>query len=313
MPKKRYFEHNLDNQGPQQNNFRQNNANYEPIQNFRGRGRGGRGGGGGGGGARHPFRRNQDGFRGRPAYQGEDSPGPSSGYHKPIDGHKPWYRYGYGAERHGRKGYGVMSNVNVPPPPKQFSDEEKEYMIKNRKNIQNKIDQAQKDIKNKIQVRSTVQQLKEKLSRRRHQSESNSPPALDYNDAEMRAVQSDDEEPRQETLAANTRFREPQLELFDIEMSNRDFRDVGSGQVSTSPEDYSSRPVPRKSNTFIRISRSEEPEGPKRIANRPTNPRPKKQRKIVTGPSTSTDEAGYSICTEPSTSRYSIRFFLKLQ
>ena len=310
MGRKRYFEQNIDQQQQDnipnharnnykhQSNVHHKNANHQPIQNFRGRG-----GRGGGRGANNSFRRNQEGFqlnhngfKGRPyqgEYQGEDAlianfqghAGPSRPHRgQPrghIDGHKPWYRYGYGEQR-----YGVMTNSHPPAPPR-MSEEELQYEQKNRKAIQNKIDEAKKDINNKIQVRSTVQQLKDKLSmRRRNQSDSSPNPTEEVNDydevEEHDVVEDEQEETRQETLAANMRFREPQMDLFDIEMSNRDFRDVGSGQITNSPEDSSDSvtTVNQPIRNAFRRSRSEDPASatPKRIANQLTRPKPKKRR-----------------------------------
>ena len=316
MGRKRYFEQNIDQQQQdnsannsrnnfkhQSNNFHRN-ANHQPIQNFRGRGRGG--GRGGGRGANNSFRGNQDfgrphTFERRPyqgEYQGEESllgnyqghAGPSRPHRGQarghIDGHKPWYRYGYGEHR-----YGVMTNSNPPPsaPQSRMSEEELQYVQKNRKAIQNKIDEAKKDINNKIQVRSKVQELKDKLSMRRRNQSDSSPnhteEVNDYEEVDEEDVVEEQETPRQETLAANMRFREPQMELFDIEMSNRDFRDVGSGQIPTSPEEDSSDSVIPIRNASFRRSRSEDPSpaAPKRIANQMTSrPKPKKRRVEVT-------------------------------
>ena len=122
--------------------------------------------------------------------------------------------------------------------------------------------------------------------RRRNQSDSSPNPAEEVNDydevEEHDVVEDEQEETRQETLAANMRFREPQMDLFDIEMSNRDFRDVGSGQITNSPEDSSDSvtTVNQPIRDAFRRSRSEDPASatPKRIANQLTRPKPKKRR-----------------------------------
>ena len=106
-----------------------------------------------------------------------------------------------------------MTNSNPPPsaPQSRMSEEELQYVQKNRKAIQNKIDEAKKDINNKIQVRSKVQELKDKLSMRRRNQSDSSPnhteEVNDYEEVDEEDVVEEQETPRQETLASDIQMK----------------------------------------------------------------------------------------------------------
>ena len=49
--------------------------------------------------------------------------------------------------------------------------------------------------------------------------------------------ETDDDRPAKNTIDSNAKFREPQMELFDLQLSHQDFKDLGSGLPALSKED----------------------------------------------------------------------------
>ena len=95
----------------------------------------------------------------------------------------------------------------------------------------------------KLDVRTQAEKIKEKMRLKKlgnPTSRSNSESMVVTSSQEPLSDvrnETDDDLPAKNTIDSNAKFREPQMELFDLQLSHQDFKDLGSGLPALSKED----------------------------------------------------------------------------
>ena len=95
----------------------------------------------------------------------------------------------------------------------------------------------------KLDVRTQAEKIKEKMRLKKlgnPTSRSNSESMVVTSSQEPLSDvrnETDDDRPAKNTIDSNAKFREPQMELFDLQLSHQDFKDLGSGLPALSKED----------------------------------------------------------------------------